>query len=314
MPLLPAEQLFMDNLKRQRESVHYKPYTQLSIEEIRAAKEVFLQYSGVPSEVAYREHDIPTRDSTPIRIRIYHADLHEASPTLIMYPGCGYISDLFEINAIACSRIAKYSGIRVILIDYRLAPEHPLPIPIYDSYDATKYILEHAEEFQIHPNHVFIGGLSSGANCAVNVLKLNAQDFGFKFARAILLNGNYDFVRNHHEFDEFEQHDLLLTRDAVKKIFSFYGFKDELSKLAFSPLHHENFHGFPPISLLVGEYDGIRNDTEAYYQKLIRAKHSVEKVILAGQTHNTMIMRGIFNDGIDPALVFSELIKKNLGN
>ncbi len=117
--------------------------------------EVFHKFAGQAANVSTENRSIRARDGYEVPIRIYNSDLTEKSPVLIIFPGCGYILPLFEGNAIACSRIAKYSGIKVIVVDYRLAPENPLPTPIYDAYDVTKYIATHGLEFNIDVAEVF---------------------------------------------------------------------------------------------------------------------------------------------------------------
>lgn len=63
---------------------------------------------------------------------------------------------------------------------------------------------------------------------------------------------------------------------------------------------------------MTGEYDGIRNDSEAYYKKVKAAGNKVEKIILSGQTHNTIIMREVMTDGEDPAEVIARVVRDHI--
>jgi hypothetical protein len=48
-----------------------------------------------------------------------HAKQWKRTPVLIFYPGCGFVFDLFEVNSIICSRVAFFSGIKIILVQFR---------------------------------------------------------------------------------------------------------------------------------------------------------------------------------------------------
>ena len=71
----------------------------------------------------------------------------------------------------------------------------------------------------------------------------------------------------------------------------------DLINLLFSPYHQEKFDNFLATSIIVGEYDGLRNDLEAYYQRLKIHGANVEKTLSSGQTHNTILMRKMMSEG-----------------
>ena len=84
--------------------------------------------------------------------------------------------------------------------------------------------------------------------------------------------------------------------------------KDEFSKPIFSPYYEKDFSGLPPTTFIIGEYDGIRSDSEAYYEKVKQAGNKVDRILLPGQTHNVMVMRKAMCDGEDPAEVVANVI------
>lgn len=313
MPVNLSEKKLFDLLAAETLNNPPKPLSELTLEEFRSAAPLFLKYAGKPAAVKYKEKFITARDGYQIPIRIYNYALKKTSPVLIFYPGSAYIIDTFETNSIAASRIANFSGVKVIVVNYRLAPEHPLPISIYDSYDVTRYVAKHSKELNIDSEKIFIGGISSGAHCAAVISNLVAKNKEFSIYHQILLNGTYDLTNTNHDYDDFEKEDKIFTRDSTAFIFQQWGLKSkDLKNPLFSPFYETDFKNLARTTLIVGEYDGLRNDSEAYYKKLKAAGVKVEKILLPGQTHNTLVMRAAMTDGEDPAKVMADVILKNL--
>lgn len=312
MPVNQAEQKLFMLLEQRFGVVPKQPVSEPTITDFRKNCEFLGEFTGVSEPtVAFKNEFIIARDGYKIPIRIYNPEIVEGkfNSVLVFYPGCGYICDLFEANAIACSRIAKYSGMKVIIVNFRLAPENHLPISIYDAYDVTKYIALHNSQYGIDTNKIFIGGLSSGAHCAAVISDMVSKNREFKICHQILLNGNYDLTESNHNYDDYEKEDKICTRTAAAFIFKQYGVKvDEYKNPMYSPLYQKISTNFPSTTIITGEYDGLRNDSEAYYAKLKNAKVEVEKIILSGQTHNTIIMRKAMSDGEDPAKFFADIM------
>src|SRR3990167_8837376 len=103
MPLNPAEANFFESLAKQAKENPPTPLSEQSLDDFRKGSEFFMAFTGKPSDVSVTNTFVPARDGYQIPLRIYNDDLPENSPVLIMYPGCGYVIDLFEPNAIACS-------------------------------------------------------------------------------------------------------------------------------------------------------------------------------------------------------------------
>ena len=54
--------------------------------------------------------------------------------------------------------IASELGVTVLSVDYRLAPEHPIPAPLDDCYAALSWLHENAAELGVDPTRIGIGG------------------------------------------------------------------------------------------------------------------------------------------------------------
>ena len=63
--------------------------------------------------------------------RLFNDQLPPGTPVLIFYPGCAFVFDLFDVNSNICSRIAEAAGIKVILVQFRLAPGKILCLSVF---------------------------------------------------------------------------------------------------------------------------------------------------------------------------------------
>ncbi len=316
MPVNTSEQNFFKLLATQaKENPNTKPISEMTLEEFRAGVSAMLKYAGKPFAIEFKDTFMPARDGYQIPVRIYNPNTNKTEPVFIWYPVNGYILDFYEVNTVICSRLAKFLGIKVIIPNIRLAPEHPLPIPIYDGYDVTHYISANAKQLGIDPNKIFIGGASSGGNCAAVISSLVRKTHDFKIHHQILLNGLFDISQSNHDYESYEKQDLISTKEQANFIYSHFGIKQkDYKNPLFSPYYETDLTGLPPTTIIVGEYDGIRSNSEAYYKKLKAAGHKVEKILLPGQTHTTIVYRGVMTDGEDPAKVIANVIKRDLNN
>ncbi|WP_457825212.1 alpha/beta hydrolase, partial [Staphylococcus aureus] len=65
------------------------------------------------------------------------------------------------------ARLARAAGVRVLLLDYRLTPEHPFPAALEDSAEAIDWLVEQG----VGPAHIAVGGDSCGGNLALSALQ-----------------------------------------------------------------------------------------------------------------------------------------------
>lgn len=136
--------------------------------EARQARAISLRLlEGRPLPLrAIHDHVIPSPGGT-LRCRLYHPDnAPDPSPALIFlhFGGC-VIGDL-ETCHTACTLLSQHGGIRVISVDYRLAPEHRFPAALDDTIAAFRWLRANATALGVDPDAIGIGGDSAGGYLA----------------------------------------------------------------------------------------------------------------------------------------------------
>ena len=147
--------------------------------------------AGAPAIPHIEERTIDAA-SGKIRVRLYDPGTPAPAPAVVFLHGGGWVTCDIDIYDGTARQLAKRSGLRLVSVNYALAPEHPFPIPLDDCVAAVRWVLANgAKEFGIDPARVAIAGDSSGANLALaSCLKLR-QSGPIPLRGAALIYGCY---------------------------------------------------------------------------------------------------------------------------
>ena len=89
-------------------------------------------------------------------------DLTAPGPLLLFFHGGGWMYGDLDSHDAACRFLAERSGVRVLAVDYRLAPEHPFPAAYEDALEAYRWVVKNAESIGADPERLAVGGDSAG--------------------------------------------------------------------------------------------------------------------------------------------------------
>jgi len=278
-----------------------------SIDELRINIKQLSYFVDLPANIPFEDLTITFPDGHEIRLR-YYPNKKSIAPIIIYFPGNGFIYDLFQENHTIISKITQEADCHAVMIECRLAPETPYPAPLEDALEAVKYIFEHCNDFRIDINKIILTGYSSGANLAA-VITNQLRKKGISIFHQFLISGAFDYTDSLHDYDHFALQDRMLDPQSAKFSFDCYSHESQRHEPTCSPYWEPDLSNLPPTTIMVGEYDGGRNQSEGYAKKLKDAGNQVEKIILAGQTHGTILFRKACFQGEDPAVVAGKRIK-----
>ncbi len=114
-------------------------------------------------------------------------------PTMLYLHGGGWMYGDLESHDPVCRFLAERSGVQLLAIDYRLAPEHPFPAAVEDCRAAYRWLVDHADDLDADPERLAVGGDSAGGALAHSTAVWAAEK-GLPLAFQLLIYPGADFV------------------------------------------------------------------------------------------------------------------------
>jgi|SoiMetStandDraft_5_1073268.scaffolds.fasta_scaffold16590_3 acetyl esterase/lipase len=295
MPLHPQCKAFLDMLAAAGgPGLHEMP-----LDEARKVPYQMIELGGAEEPLAQVETRI-IPGPVQIPVRVYRPSLAQDLPALMYFHGGGFVICNLDTHDRLCRGLANASGCAVLSVDYRLAPEHKYPAAAEDAYAATRYVAEHAAEFGIDPNRIAVGGDSAGANLAT-VVALMARDRGgpaLKFQ--LLIYPVTDFTEHATQSEREYGHGYFLDVELMDWFGDQYFAADADRHLPYaSPIKASDLRRLPPAMVLTGECDPLRDQGEAYADKLRTAGVAVVLKRYDGMIHPFLSLAGIVDAGRD---------------
>jgi acetyl esterase len=244
--------------------------------------------------------DVPV-DGGRVRMRILSPAPHAPAVLVFLHGGGWALGDLDGFEPLART-LAAATGCTVVLPDYRLAPEHPFPAALTDAEAALRWVLAHRAELATAGAPVVVGGDSSGGNLAA-VLCRRAAGQGLDVAAQVLV---YPVTDSDLERPSYraEENQTLVGRDAMAWFWDLYlPDRERRTDPDAAPLHAPSLAGLPPAVVLTAEHDVLRDEGEAYVDRLREAGVEVRHRRFAGQMHGFLGQIGVL-PGSDDGVAF----------
>ncbi len=231
----------------------------------------------------------------PLALRFYTPrGLAGPSPALVYLHGGGWIYGDLESHDALCRFLAEEAQVRVIAVDYRLAPEAPFPAAVDDVWAAWAWITEHASGIGVDPASIAVGGDSAGGNLAAVVAQLAARD-GESVpppALQLLIYPATAFGQPTKSREAFAE-GFYLTQTFMDLAEANYLVGDEdLSDPRLSPICGDPT-GVAPAHVVTAGFDPLLDEGEAYATLMREAGVPVEYVCEEGLIHGFANMTGL---------------------
>jgi acetyl esterase len=237
-------------------------------------------------DAAMRELAIDLPDGTRLPARLYEPPGAAAdAPLLVFFHGGGFILGSLTTHANTCRFTAAQAGCKVLAVGYRKAPEHRFPTALQDCVGAFRWAAAHAGELGVDASRIAVGGDSAGGNLAAGVaLALGPDEPGPCFAWLIYPLVDADIGA--WESARLFARGPLLTRANSQDMMDHYA-PDPATRRdpRLSVIHSENLDRMPPTYVATAGMDPIRDQGEAFADRLRDAGVTVECERFANMPH-----------------------------
>jgi acetyl esterase len=230
-----------------------------------------------------------------------HARLYRptprATPLVVYLHGGGWVFGDLETHDRACRRLASSSGVSVLALDYKRAPEHPWPAAVDDAVAALRWIASQPSELEIAPAAVAIAGDSAGGTiAALACVRLRDEAPEASPTVQVLIYANTDLANSGASMREKGHGFGLDVADIEWFCSQWVPNPSLLTDPRVSPLFVPDLSGLPAAIVITCEHDPLRDQGEAYAERLREAGVRITLRREQGMVHNFMLW-----DTISPA-------------
>ena len=215
-------------------------------------------------------------------------------PVVVYFHGGGFVIGDIASHDTTCQRLAAGVPALVVSVDYRLAPEHRFPAAVDDCEAATAWASAHSPEFGGDPSRLAVAGDSAGGNLAAVIARRARAGGGPSIAFQLLVYPVTDMTRSLPSHTE-NGTGYLLDSDAMSWFLDNYLAKADRRHPDASPLFADDLSGLPPAFVLTAEFDPLRDEGEAYAERLRTAGVPVTTSRYDGMIHGFYGLDSIFD-------------------
>jgi len=233
----------------------------------------------------YKVGRVEDRMAGDLPVRVYWPPGERAArPVVVYFHGGGFTLCTLDTHDLVCRLICADADVIVVSVDYRLAPEHPYPAAVEDAYSATRWVHEHARELGADPGRLVVAGDSAGGNLAA-VTCLKARDEGGPpIALQVLIYPVTDAAQDAPSHAE-NADGYFLTAAHMRWYWDCYQPDHARRAEPYSSPINADVRGLPPALVITAEHDPLRDEGEAYAERLRAAGVDTRSVRYAGMFH-----------------------------
>lgn len=240
--------------------------------------------AALPPGVVVDEH-VVNDDGVIVRI-LRPAAATPAAPCLYWIHGGGFVMGDRAVDDAQLAGWVAEIGCVVVSVEYRLAPEHPYPLPLDDCYAGLTWVHDNAALLGIDLTRLGVGGTSAGGGLAASLSLLARDRGGFAIAFQLLDSPMLDDRR----ITPSSRLDDLAMWNKDSNAFGWRSYLGELFgtdqvPATAAPARATDLSGLPPALVFVGAVDGFRDEDIDFATRLNQAGVACELHVYSGAPH-----------------------------
>jgi acetyl esterase len=243
--------------------------------------------------VASADLYLPVRGG-PVLARLYaRRGAAGPRPILLWLHGGGFVGGSVNDIDHVCSRLAHLGDLLVVSLEYRLAPEHPFPAALHDTYDSMCWLAASGHVIG-GDGRLAAGGQSAGAALVAGACLMARDEGGPALGRQVLCYPALDFGQDTESVQLYDGVFLSIKPGNWPETQYLAG--QEVTPYA-APLRAYTLAGLPSALLIGAGRDPLRDDARTYASRLAEDGVPVTHIEYAGTTHGFLNFCGILSAG-----------------
>ena len=237
-----------------------------------------------------------TADGVEVRVRIVKpVGATELLPVVLYLHGGGWVLGSAATHERLVRELSVGVHAAVLFVDYARAPEATYPVAIEQAFAAARWIRRHGAGLNLDANRVAVVGDSAGGNLAAGLAILAKQRGEVSFIHQSLYYPVTDAAQNTTSYRSFADGPYLTAKAMAWFWNSYLPETDRRSEILASPLRAsaDELAELPEAFVVVGEYDVLRDEGEAYAHKLTAAGVRCTSVRYNSTIHDFMMLNAL---------------------
>ncbi|WP_280437401.1 alpha/beta hydrolase [Nocardia carnea] len=249
--------------------------------------------TGRPDRAARITGDTIDLPGRRLKLRVYRPKREGPPlPLVIAFHGGGLISGFPEQDDWLLAHLAAHCPAVVISLDYRLAPEYPVPAPVQDAYDAVPRLAELAAGWGADRDRIALLGSSAGATLAA-LIAIRSVEFGPGLRAQVLINPLFDWTDRAFEYPSFTENAESPTASPAEcRALPRLAVPEHFDRRTISPMYSEGLKGVAPAHILAAGLDPLEDQSAAYADRLRCAGVEVTLTRYPEATHAFLSLPG----------------------
>jgi len=239
---------------------------------------------------------VPGGPTGQVRARIVRpAGVTGTLPVIIYIHGAGWVFGNAHTHDRLVRELAVGANAAVVFPEYDLSPEARYPVAIEQNYTVARWVVQEGATKDLDPTRIAVVGDSVGGNMTAALTLMAKQRGDVPLVQQVLFypvtDANFD-TGSYHQFAE----GYFLRRDGMQWFWDQYTTDEaERAQITASPLlaTTEQLTGLPPALVITGEADVLRDEGEAYADKLREAGVPVTAVRFQGIIHDFVMLNAL---------------------
>ena len=247
----------------------------------------------------------------PLPYKLYRPATPGPHPIVVYFHGGGWVLGDELSDDPFCRDLCRRTGMIIVSVGYRHAPEHRFPAAAEDGYAATRWIAAHTAELGGRAAPVLVAGWSAGGNIAAVTCQLARDRGGPEIAGQLLICPVTDSTYDRPSYIE-NAIGYFLTRGLMFWFWDLYCSPADRTDPRAAPLRGK-LEGLPPAFIATAEFDPLRDEGNAYGDALAKAGVKVEQLKGSGHFHSSFVMVDVIITGVGGRVKMAKALRRFAG-